>query len=290
MSDSVECEVRSAECGLRREARQSHSALRTPNSELAPRRVVLLGASNLTRGISTIVETAAAYWGRGRPLELFAALGHGRSYGGHSSVLGRRLPGILQSGLWQALASRPPAPTAALITDIGNDLLFEVPPGLIADWVRDCLQPLRAASAKVVMTMLPLGNHRGLSEWRFVFLRTCFFPSCSLSLEELLRRAAVLDQHLRNICAEYGVAMVEQRRDWYGIDPIHIKLTHWRPAWGEILAPWCDAPPPPVPPPRRRRWLQLRLMAPEQRWFFGISQRRPQPAGKLEDGSQVFLY
>jgi GTP cyclohydrolase II len=34
-----------------------------------------------------------------------AALGHGRSYGTDSSFLFRRLPGILQSGIWQQLES-----------------------------------------------------------------------------------------------------------------------------------------------------------------------------------------
>ena len=74
------------------------------------RRVVLLGASNLTRGISTVVATAQRVWGQ--PLEVLAALGHGRSYGIESRVLGRRLPGILNSGLWEALDRSPASPTA----------------------------------------------------------------------------------------------------------------------------------------------------------------------------------
>src|SRR5262245_2033911 len=81
-------------------------------------RIVLLGASNLTRGISTVIETAGSILGR--PLEVLAAFGHGRSYGMSSSVLGRSLPGIVDCGIWQSLAARPPVSTSALITDIGN--------------------------------------------------------------------------------------------------------------------------------------------------------------------------
>ena len=44
------------------------------------------------------------------PLEIFAADGHGRSYGMASRVLGRELPGILECRLWETLASRPAAP------------------------------------------------------------------------------------------------------------------------------------------------------------------------------------
>jgi hypothetical protein len=253
-----------------------------------PRRVVLLGASNLTRGMSTVFETAGAFCGR--PLEIFAALGHGRSYGMYSSLLGRRLPGILSCGLWEGLDARPPASTAALLTDIGNDLLYEVPPGQVAQWVRECTDRLLARSARVVMTMLPLSNSSGLSEWRFTFLRTCFFPSCQLGLEELLSRASELDELLRRLCAERGIPVIEPRREWYGLDPIHIRLRNWRIAWSEILSQWCDGPPPPVPVPSLRHWLRLRLLPPEQRWFFGFSQRRAQPAGQLGDGSAVFLY
>ncbi len=107
---------------------------------MTARRVVLLGASNLTRGVSTVIETAAAYWGR--PLEVFAALGHGRSYGAASSVMGRELPGIVQCGLWEDLRRQGAAATAALITDVGNDLLYGAPPEVIADWVQQCAERL----------------------------------------------------------------------------------------------------------------------------------------------------
>src|SRR5205807_8069752 len=66
----------------------------TPNGTgvVPPRRVVVLGASNVSLGFGTIVETAARLWGA--PLDLLAAFGHGRSYGLRKSVLGRELPGI----------------------------------------------------------------------------------------------------------------------------------------------------------------------------------------------------
>ena len=86
------------------------------------RRVVLLGASNLTRGLSTAVEASRLRWGR--PLEMLIAAGHGRSYGLTSRVLARTLPSILACGLWDELAQRATMPTAALITDIGSDLLY----------------------------------------------------------------------------------------------------------------------------------------------------------------------
>ncbi|HEX3727596.1 MAG TPA: hypothetical protein VHV08_15185, partial [Pirellulales bacterium] len=54
---------------------------------MVPRRVILLGASNLTKGVALVLETAFGAWGR--PLEVLMALGHGRSYGRQTSLLGR---------------------------------------------------------------------------------------------------------------------------------------------------------------------------------------------------------
>ena len=80
------------------------------------------------------LSEAQASWGQ--PLDILAALGHGRGYGLESRVLGRRLPPILECGLWEALDRRPPCETAALLTDIGNDLVLGAEPEQLIEWVR----------------------------------------------------------------------------------------------------------------------------------------------------------
>src|SRR5262245_25860690 len=96
-------------------------------------RIVALGASNLTRGLHTVVSTARAAWGP--DVEVLGALGHGRSYGVESRLVIRTLPGILQSGLWSTLSSLPPATTRGLVTDVGNDILYEFPVPTVLGWV-----------------------------------------------------------------------------------------------------------------------------------------------------------
>ncbi len=71
------------------------------NKAAAARRVVLLGASNLSQGIATVVQTAQNV--QGQSVEVLAAAGFGRSYGMDSRVLGRTLPGIIHCGLWDRL-------------------------------------------------------------------------------------------------------------------------------------------------------------------------------------------
>jgi len=253
------------------------------------RRVVLLGASNLTRGVSTVVETARRIWGR--PLDVWAAFGHGRSYGMASRVLGRDLPGIVQCGLWSTLARSPTVPTASLITDIGNDIVYGASVADILGWVQFCVEQLLRVHARIVMTQLPLQTVRTISERRYRLFRSILFPSSRLPLAAVVDRAVELNERLGDLCARLAITFVEPRPQWYGFDPIHIRMWHWPRAWLEILSPWSAGGPKPAPARGSvRRWLMLRMMAPERRWFFGFEQRRRQPAGRLPDGTIVSLF
>jgi hypothetical protein len=254
-----------------------------------PRRVILLGASNLTRSISTVVETACRLWSS--PLDILAAFGHGRSYGARHWLLGRELPGIVECGLWDALKNRPPAPTAALVTDIGNDLLYEEPVSAIEDWIEWCLEQIARSEARVVMTLLPLSNIGQISPFRYVFFRTLLYPGCRLKFGTLVDRAFALNQRLWDIGKRRGLVLVEQQPEWYGFDPVHIKRRYFARAWLNILSGWADGLP--LPEPARgslRRWLYLRLLGPERRWLFGREQQTSQPAGRLADGTTLAFY
>jgi len=251
------------------------------------RRVVLLGASNLTRGISTVVETSAKVWGR--PIDVVAALGHGRSYGMDSTVLGRTLPGILQCGLWQALQQRPQAQTAALVTDIGNDLFYGAAVEQVADWVEQCLDRLARYEAKIIITRLPVCNLPHIRPWQYAIVRSVLFPSCRLTLEEITERACDLDERINRMARERNCALLEPRAEWYGFDPIHVKLRHWSRAWRELLAPWSDEQ---IDASRASlaRWIYLRRCAPEWRVRFGVRLRRAQPSGRLADGTLLSFF
>ncbi|HEV2970274.1 MAG TPA: hypothetical protein VGY55_09805 [Pirellulales bacterium] len=262
---------------------------RKNGQSLAPRRVVLLGASNLTRGISTVIETAQGILGG--QLEVLAALGHGRSYGMASRVLGRELPGILQCGLWNALSSLPPAPTAALVTDIGNDLLYGASVGSILDWVGASFDRLALSEARTIVTLLPLESIARLSKRRFLLMRTVNFPKCRAGLDEVLLRAGELNAGLIDLARARRIPTVALRGAWYGFDPIHIRLRFWKSAWREILSGWCDAPAAAAfARGSLTRWLYLRSRAPEARRLFGVARRAPQPSGRLRDGTTIALY
>jgi hypothetical protein len=234
------------------------------------------------------VATAQGVWNS--PLEIVAAHGHGRSYGMASSVLGRQLPGITQCELWPALQALPPAPTSALLTDVGNDLLYGASPEMIAAWLATCLDRLEAVGAKTVVTRLPVSSLQALSPQRFGLLRRLFFPTSRLSHGEAIRLAYELDQRVVELAAQRELVCVSPARHWYGFDPIHIRLRHWSSAWGEILGHWSGEPSAARASASIARWVYLRTRMPQRLRWFGIERRREQPSGRLRDGTTLAFY
>jgi hypothetical protein len=206
-----------------------------------------------------------------------------------SRILGRTLPAIVECGIWPALAARPAAPTAALVTDVGNDLFYGAAVERIAEWVERCLDRLAASQARTVVARLPLCNLDRVRPWQFDLLRWVLFPSYRGSLFDLARRARELDERLGRLAVQRGCVLVEPRGAWYGFDPIHVKLPHWPAAWRELLGGWSSE----AQAPARGsfvRWLYLRSCMPAERRLFGVALSRPQPCGRLRDGTRISFF
>jgi hypothetical protein len=251
-----------------------------------PDRIVALGASNLVRGLPTVIAAARAAWGPA--VEVLAALGHGRSYGGRSAFLGRVLPGILECGIWRELERLPAAPTRALITDVGNDILYGHSAAQVLAWVAEAAGRLLRFTRDIVLTDLPLASISRLSNAKYLAIRSLLFPACRVPLAQARETAARIAAGLPALAAAHGLRLQHLREEWYGFDPIHMRPSRWREAWGEILAGGearevagrCS----------RGEWLRLYLMRPEQRWLLGRERFTPQRGMFLPAGGIVRLY
>jgi len=228
--------------------------------ESKPRtRVVLLGASNLTLAFPLVVGRLRACFPG--PLEILAAIGHGRSYGQSSRVLSRELPGIGACGLWDALAQGDrgePRETVALLTDLGNDVVYGSEVDAIAGWIDASLARLANVGARTAIVRDPL------------------------------------DERVLAIARARAASVVDQRGDWYGFDPIHIRRSRRAEAWKTLLAGLLpverqgfDGLPGALPPADRAR---LRRARPQWRRLLGREQRRSQPSAELLDGTTIALY
>jgi hypothetical protein len=261
-----------------------------PKSTVPPvARLVLLGASNLRLGLNSLLRQALPRFAG--PVEVFVAHGFGRSYGRRSAIPYRALPGIKQCAIWNDLRSRPSLPTFALITDVGNDLLYGASPHQIIEWVGECGAELRAMDANIVTTELPLDAILATTRLRFQVFRTIFFPPSRLTFERACELAHETNEGLKNLSHELVSSVVRMDPKWYGIDPIHIRMQYRAAAWNRIVDTWRVL----TPSPRERVFLRknsmlLHMAYPHERWFLGRHQLRAQPSVTLSDGSVVAIY
>ena len=104
-------------------------------------------------------------------------------------------------------------------------------------------------------------------------------------------RAVELNEMVRRLAVARGIPVVAQRTEWYGFDPIHIKLGCCGSAWRDVLSAWSDASDHPQPPRLSLAGsLYLLLRAPERRRLLGFEQRKKQPAARLRDGTTISIY
>ncbi len=264
--------------------------VRPPLEAIQPRqKIVLLGASNLARSFPMAIETARAMFPG--PLALYVAKGHGRSYGQDSGFFGKKLPGIFSCGLWKDFCKDCSLPTVACVTDIGNDLAYEVPVDAILDSVCRCFDHLQAADAKVVVSDLPTDVLREIGSTKYLLFRSLLFPQCQLSLGEILHRVDRLNERLREEAKSRGIACFTAPVEWYGFDPIHFRRPFFRPFWKELFTLSGGASP--APNSHAWPWLvrsYLNRLKPERWSWFGVERHAQQPNGRFQDGSLFSLY
>jgi hypothetical protein len=250
-------------------------------------RAVLLGASNLRAGLPIVVDGIRRK--AGGTVEVLTACGHGRSYGAWSRFLFvRRLPGIAGCGLWPALEERPPLRTLALLTDVGNDLVYGVPVERIAAWIKTCLDRLARHRCEIVMTLLPLQRLERLSPRQVKLATALLFPGRKSLWPGLLEQAHELDERLRRMGQAHGARLVEPAADWYGLDPIHLRRSLRREAWNHVVSQWAWYSRSLEQPPKDRA--RIPLFGAAELNLFGLTLRSSQPAKRLADGTAISLY
>lgn len=253
--------------------------------------VVVLGASNVSRGLAQLVAVARAR--QPGPVDLFVAAGHGRSYGANSRVLMRRLPSILGCGLWRALDREYVGhgrPAQALVTDIGNDLLYGFSVEQVTDWVRESLARLSARGATIAVTKLPLASVARVGPLQYRALRTLYVPGCPLSLDALKDAVERLDAEVVAVAAEYNASVLDQPGDWYGLDAMHVRRRCLDTLWHRACDAWVYGAASRVEPASFIEWARLGSQAAEVRSLAHVPRFTPQPAYRRRDRLQVWLY
>ena len=253
-------------------------------------RLILLGASNLTISLRLTIGEMQRHCGG--PSEVLAAVGNGRSYGQSSRFLLRELPGIINSGLWVRLAESEIRPIYAVLTDIGNDILYGHSPAQILQWVAECINRLEACSAQIVLSNLPIRTIESLPEWRYRLFRQIFYSSCQLSKAEVLERAREVYQGLIDLATNRQCVLCEQNPDWMGADGIHYAYSKRNQPYQYFCAQFGE-----ITPSLEKTasclsyshsWNKSPQFACQK--MLGRERICYQPSGRLSDGTTVSLY
>jgi hypothetical protein len=250
--------------------------------ELEPRaRALFLGASNVRLALPELVREARARLGA--PLDVRVSHGHGRSYLGPSRMLARGLSVIAPDAFWEFEDARD-VPTYALIGDAGNDLVYGARAAPVAEAVESVVARLADRGARVVVAGLPLATIAGIGALRFHLVRTVFFPTRRVNRAGIVDAARELDGLLEAAAARRGAAFVRPDPDWYGIDPIHVRLRA-RPAAAEaLLASWGPRLFAPAP---ALELLAIGRIKPAACTVLGRPVTWPQPSAGLSDRTRV---
>lgn len=250
-------------------------------------RVVVLGASNVSRGLSRLV---AAVESRSPDADLFVAAGHGRGYGVNTRVAARRLPSILGSGLWRALDRHGGDATAALVTDVGNELLYGLTVEQVGSRVRESVRRLADRGATIAITRLPMAGIATAGAVRYRALRTFFVPGCRLPLAALKDAATRLDADLQAIAGDFNARIIEQPADWYGFDTLHVRRRHLDDLWRTVCDAWGFPVVEPAVPSSVATWAKVGTKSAEVRSLAGVMRYTRQPVLQLRSGGTLSLY
>ncbi len=234
----------------------------------------------MRRALPEIVREAR--WRLGSPLEVIASHGSGRSYLGPSRLLGRGLDRIAPEAFW-GFEERRDAPNFALLADAGNDLAYGSRPEPIANAIQAIVERL-SRSSRVVMVGLPLASLRELGALRFHSVRMLLFPTRRIERARVLADALELDARLRAIALDFGATFVAARSEWYGIDPIHVRIRARADAASTMLESLG------VRRSANSHALELGALSrlkPAHFSWFGTPATWPQPSASLADGTRI---
>ena len=192
--------------------------------------LILLGASNLSRAYYGFIK----YLERclyPRPVRFFNALGPGRAYCAEGGLLNFVYPPIGTCGILAAARGAPASRAVALVTDIGSDIMYDVPTEKIIAGLADLFEKLHAIDAAILATAIPQSLEKELDGFRFWCLRTLFYPKSRVGREQVARAVCEINRFLKTSA---NIRLISGLEDYYGVDKIHFSLFKSHRAWTRI--------------------------------------------------------
>jgi hypothetical protein len=202
--------------------------------EGAPYLFIFLGASNLARGY-TALEKCLVRCLVPHPVEILHAMGPGRGYCAEGGWLNIRYPSIGSSGILEAARERAQKAqqVTALITDIGNDIMYGVPVSEITACLNTLFKKFDAIDAEVFVNPIPLDFSKDVSKCQFRLLRSVFYPHSAIDYGGARQAVDAINKFLRD-SADGRIHLLPSAKDFCGVDKIHYSVFLGHKAWSLV--------------------------------------------------------
>ncbi|MFQ5673470.1 MAG: hypothetical protein ACE5G9_10275 [Nitrospinales bacterium] len=203
-----------------------------PPDESPPVLFVCLGASNLARGHDALAACLRKNLYPRRVRFLFA-LGPGRGYCAWGGFLRLVYPPIKNSRIFATAEENTPCRVVALVMDIGNDIMYNIPTEDIIACLEKIFRRLRQLNALILASPIPSYLETDLSQFSFLCLRSLFFPKSRVGYSQAVSGVRRINEFLANAG---DVRLLSGLESFAGWDKIHYSLLTGHRAWSAIAA------------------------------------------------------
>lgn len=203
-----------------------------PAAAAGPVTLVLLGASNLSRACRALSRCLRANL-RPRTVNILAALGPGRGYAAAGGLWPLEYPPIRSSPVFSAAraAAGRGDRVMAFITDIGNDLLYNVNGEELTQALACVIERLHEARADILVTPIhPVLTEILTPEW-YSFLRTWLYPKSRVPYEQVIAGIESINRFLETRERAGHLSRVAGMEAFLGWDHVHYGWFRATGAW-----------------------------------------------------------
>jgi len=197
---------------------------------------LLMGASNLARGYSMLSHHLSECLEKNKT-EFLNALGPGRGFCARGGIFNityspiQDCP-IIESG---GKKSKEALHTVALITDIGNDLMYGVSADNLIESLDIMIDEILKWDAEIFMTPIHINPKKDISPTIFFVLRFLLYPSSKVNYEELDLFVLKINDYLeKKVRRNEKMHLITGLEKFAGLDRIHYSLFKTHTAWSTI--------------------------------------------------------
>ena len=196
--------------------------------------LILLGASNLSRGCFALSRYMKARLCP-RPVEVLIASGPGRGYHTSGGLLNVNYTPICSSDIFEVAQKKSESGCriVALVTDMGNDIMYGVSAEQLIATIQQVFDRLRSMNAEIFYTTLPVAFEKGVHPIWFYILRSLLLPFSRVSYDKATAGIIAVNQFLKK-CGTENCYLVSGMDRYLGYDEIHYGWFRAHSAWSHL--------------------------------------------------------